>query len=55
MPLRKGDVLYVAPWVMHGEVNTGKEPLEFFVARWAGKGVPVPPDPQAGTPTELKR
>jgi mannose-6-phosphate isomerase-like protein (cupin superfamily) len=54
-PLKKGDVLYVAPWVVHGEVNTGKEPMSFAVARWAGKGVPVPPDPKAGTPLEEKR
>ncbi len=46
-PLKKGDVLYVEPWVMHGSTNTGKEPLTFFVAKWNGKGVPVPPEPPA--------
>ena len=48
-PLRKGDVLYVEPWVPHGCTNTGKEPLAFFVARWLGKGVPAPPQPKGRT------
>lgn len=46
-PLQKGDVLYVEPWVMHGCTNTGAEPLKFFVVKWNGKGVPVPPEPPA--------
>ncbi|MCA1573779.1 MAG: cupin domain-containing protein [Acidobacteria bacterium] len=41
----KGDVLYVAPWVMHGLVNTGQVPLTFFVVRWDNKGVQAPPTP----------
>lgn len=45
-PLKKGDVLYVEPWAMHGCRNTGKEPLTFFVARWSGKGIPAPPEPK---------
>ena len=47
VPLKKGDVLYVEPWVSHGCTNTSKEPLTFFVVRWNGKGVPVPPEPVA--------
>jgi len=46
VPLKKGDVLYVEPWVSHGCTNTSKEPMTFFVARWSGKGVPAPPEPK---------
>jgi len=41
----KGDVLYAAPWVMHGLVNTGEVPLTFFVAKWNSKGVKIPAAP----------
>ena len=41
----KGDVLYAAPWVMHGLVNTGPVPLTFFVVRWNNKGVEAPRTP----------
>jgi mannose-6-phosphate isomerase-like protein (cupin superfamily) len=44
-PLKKGDVLYVEPWVSHGCTNTGKEPMTFFVVKWNGKGIPVPAEP----------
>ncbi len=44
-PAKKGDVLYVEPWVFHGLVNTGKEPLTFFVVRWSNQGVKPPPAP----------
>lgn len=44
-PAEKGDVLYVEPWVYHGLVNTGDEPLIFAVVRYNGQGVPVPPRP----------
>ena len=46
LPLKKGDVLYVEPWVPHGCTNTSKEPMTFFVARWSGKGVTAPPEPK---------
>ncbi len=44
-PAKKGDVLYAEPWVYHGLVNTGDEPLIFAVVRYNGKGAPVPPRP----------
>lgn len=44
-PATKGDVLYVEPWVYHGLVNTGDEPLIFAVFRYNGQGVAVPPRP----------
>ncbi|MBI4607199.1 MAG: cupin domain-containing protein [Planctomycetes bacterium] len=47
LPLKKGDILYVEPWVMHGCTNTGSEPLKFLVVKLSGKGVPVPADPAA--------
>jgi len=51
-PAEKGDVLYVEPWVYHGLVNTGDEPLVFAVVRYNGKGMPVPPRPD-DEPDEL--
>lgn len=47
-----GDALYVEPWVYHGLVNTGDEPLIFAVVRYNGKGLPVPPRPD-DQPDEL--
>jgi mannose-6-phosphate isomerase-like protein (cupin superfamily) len=47
IPAKKGDLLYVEPWIDHGLTNTGTEPLTFFVVKWNGKGVPVPPEPAA--------
>jgi mannose-6-phosphate isomerase-like protein (cupin superfamily) len=44
-PASQGDVLYVAPWIMHGLVNTSKEPLTFFVVRWNNKAIKPPPAP----------
>jgi mannose-6-phosphate isomerase-like protein (cupin superfamily) len=51
-PARRGDVLYVEPWVYHGLKNTGERPLIFLVVRYAGKGVPAPPRPD-NRPDEL--
>lgn len=44
-PAKRGDILYVEPWVYHGTTNTGTEPLIFVVVRYNGKGVKVPPKP----------
>jgi len=44
-PAKKGDVLYVEPWVFHGLVNTGDRPLTFVVLKYNPKAVPVPPRP----------
>lgn len=44
-PAAAGDLLYTEPWVMHGITNTGREPLTFFVVKWNGNGMPVPPPP----------
>lgn len=46
-PARKGDMLYVEPWVYHGLVNTGNEPLVFTVIKFSGKGVALPPRPDS--------
>ena len=42
---KRGDVLYVEPWVYHGVTNTGDVPLVFLVVRYQAKGVKVPPRP----------
>jgi mannose-6-phosphate isomerase-like protein (cupin superfamily) len=42
-PARKGDVVYAAPWVMHGVRNTGDGPLTYYMVKWSGKGVAAPP------------
>ena len=44
-PAKRGDVLYVEPWVYHGVTNTGEKPLTFLVFRYSGKGVEFPPRP----------
>jgi oxalate decarboxylase/phosphoglucose isomerase-like protein (cupin superfamily) len=51
-PAKRGDVLYVAPWIYHGVTNTGDKPLIFLVVRYASKGVPAPPRPD-NRPDEL--
>ena len=51
-PAKPGDVLYVEPWVYHGLINTGDEPLVFMVVRYNGKGVEIPPKPD-DRPNEL--
>lgn len=47
-PARKGDCLYVEPWVFHGLTNTGSSPLTFVVVRYNPKGVAIPPRPDPG-------
>ena len=44
-PAKRGDILYVEPWVYHGLKNTGAEPLIFVVVRFNAKGVTLPPRP----------
>ena len=51
-PAKRGDILYVEPWVYHGLTNTGSEPLIFVVVRYSSKGVTVPPRPD-DRPNEL--
>lgn len=45
MPARAGDVLYSAPWDMHGIKNTGTETLRFVVFKWTTPGLPRPVAP----------
>ncbi len=52
LPAKPYDVLYVEPWVYHGLVNTGSEPLVFAVIKYNGKGVPPPRKPD-NRPNEL--
>lgn len=44
-PASAGDILYAAPWDIHGITNTGKTPLTFVVWKWNNKGVEVPAAP----------
>lgn len=41
-PAKKGDILYAAPWDLHGVFNSGKTPLKFVVMKWSSKGIAVP-------------
>lgn len=56
IPAKRGDMLYVEPWVYHGLTNTGDKPLVFLVIKYNGKGVkPLPrpddrPDELAASP-----
>jgi quercetin dioxygenase-like cupin family protein len=34
MPARKGDVVYAAPWTLHGLKNTGDTPLTYYMVKW---------------------
>jgi len=45
---KKGDVIYVAPWVWHGLKNTGDSNLIYFVAQWNPKGMESAPKPASG-------
>jgi len=38
-PAKGGDVVYAAPWIMHGIKNTGDGPLVYYMVKWSGKGV----------------
>jgi mannose-6-phosphate isomerase-like protein (cupin superfamily) len=49
---KRGDVLYVEPWVYHGLTNTGQQPLIFVVVRYSSKGVDALPRPD-DRPDEL--
>ncbi|MGH7495523.1 MAG: cupin domain-containing protein [bacterium] len=42
---QKGDMLYAAPWDVHGIKNTGTAPLTFVVWKWNTKGLTVPTEP----------
>jgi quercetin dioxygenase-like cupin family protein len=45
LPARKGDVVYAAPWTMHGLKNTGDAPLTYYMVKWNSKGVKAPAKP----------
>jgi quercetin dioxygenase-like cupin family protein len=42
---RKGDVVYAAPWALHGLKNTGDGPLTYYMVKWNDKGVKAPQKP----------
>jgi mannose-6-phosphate isomerase-like protein (cupin superfamily) len=42
-----GDILYAAPWDIHGIKNTGKIALKFVVWKWNNKGMALPKPPAA--------
>ena len=44
-PAQSGDMLYAAPWDVHGIKNTGAQPLKFVVWKWNNKGVVLPLTP----------
>ena len=41
-PAQKGDILYAAPWDIHGITNSSNEPLEVVVLKWNNKGMKLP-------------
>ena len=43
-----GDLLYAAPWEIHGIKNTGAAPLTFVVWKWNNKGIALPAKPAEG-------
>src|SRR5262245_62088514 len=44
---KKGDVVYAAPWTMHGLKNTGTTPMTYYMVKWNNKGVKAPAKPAA--------
>lgn len=45
-PAAAGDMLYAAPWDIHGITNSGSGPLRFVVWKWDNKGMDRPEDPE---------
>ncbi|MCB0716903.1 MAG: cupin domain-containing protein [Bacteroidetes bacterium] len=41
-PATAGDMLYAAPWDIHGITNSGTDSLSFVVWKWNAKGMAVP-------------
>jgi len=37
-----GDLLYAAPWDLHGIFNSDTVNLEFYFVKWNNKGLPLP-------------
>jgi endonuclease YncB( thermonuclease family) len=52
-PARKGDVVYAAPWIMHGLKNTSTGPLTYYMVKWNNKGVKAPGKPAGGLGVDL--
>ena len=44
-PAVAGDLLYAAPWDVHGITNTGDVPLRFVVWKWTSRGIEPPTQP----------
>jgi quercetin dioxygenase-like cupin family protein len=45
IPAKKGDVVYAAPWTLHGLKNTGDTTLTYYMVKWNNKGVRPPERP----------
>lgn len=41
-PANRGDLLYAAPWDLHGIINSDTVDLEFYFIKWNNKGVTSP-------------
>ena len=39
---KTGDIIYAAPWDLHGIKNTGTTTLKFVVMKWNSKGIAIP-------------
>ena len=53
-PARAGDMLYAAPWDLHGIKNTGSMPLKFVVWKWNSAGLPVQKNNEQNRIVEIK-
>jgi len=42
----KGDILYAAPWDVHGILNSSDKELTFVVWKWNNKGMALPETPE---------
>ncbi len=41
-PAKRGDLLYAAPWDVHGIFNSDTTEMEFYFVKWNNKGVELP-------------
>jgi len=46
MPAKAGDIMYSAPWDLHGIRNTGTTPLKFVVFKFNPKNTTAKPKPK---------
>ena len=52
-PAKEGDVLYAKAWDYHGIKSDPESPLDFYIVKYTGTGMEMPPDPDPSQPLEV--